>query len=80
MRSEVVNWPVVSRKLLKTGEWDGGIGWAWGGKDRCDAMDPQCGPNGQLRDGPMLGQAVPSVMDSISCSCIAAIEIEVGRG
>lgn len=44
---------------LEKGEWDGAVGWQWGGKDRCDATDPRCGPDGVLRDAPVAGEAVP---------------------
>jgi hypothetical protein len=30
-----------------------------GGKDRRDATDPRCGPDGQLRDGIPSGETVP---------------------
>jgi len=44
---------------LEKGEWDGAVGWQWGGKDRCDATDPRCGPDGVLRDAPVAGDPVP---------------------
>ena len=62
---------------LETGEWDGAVGWSWGGKDRCDPADPLCGPDGKLRDKPLEGQPVPRVDEAISN--VAAIEISIGR-
>lgn len=44
---------------LEKGEWDGAVGWNWGGRDRCDATDPRCGPDGVLRDAPPTGDPVP---------------------
>jgi hypothetical protein len=29
------------------GDWDGALGYNWGGRDRCDAGDPKCGSGGQ---------------------------------
>ena len=62
---------------LETGEWDGAVGWSWGGKDRCDPADPLCGSNGQLRDTPLQGQPVPKIDEGISH--VAAIQISIGR-
>jgi hypothetical protein len=44
---------------LEMGELDGAIGWSWGGKDRCEAADPLCGPNGKLMDSLPSGDDVP---------------------
>lgn len=57
---------------------DGFVGWEWGGKDRCDALDPNCGSNGKLRDRPLVGKPVPPV-DAKGISSVAAIQINVGR-
>jgi hypothetical protein len=62
---------------LETGEWDGAVGWSWGGKDRCDPADPLCGADGKIRDKPLEGQPVPRVDESISD--VAALEIGIGR-
>ena len=73
---------------LEVGEWDGAVGWGWGGKDRCDAMDPLCGTDGKLRDSAIVGKAVPVVPTVATAdneqvplrfTHIAAIQIEVGR-
>jgi len=32
------------------GEWDGTMGWNWGGKDWCDPAETRCGPDGRLRE------------------------------
>lgn len=63
---------------LETGEWDGAVGWAWGGKNRCDPADPLCGPDGKLRDTPLQGQPVPKINDP-GISHVAAIQIGIGR-
>jgi cyclophilin family peptidyl-prolyl cis-trans isomerase len=52
------------------------VGWNWGGKDRCDASDPQCGPDGKLR-GEIVGKSVPPEISQITC--VAVIRIDVGR-
>lgn len=61
---------------LEIGEWDGAIGWSWGGKDRCDATDPQCGPDGKLRtDLPQV--PVPEVTHTITH--LVELDYTVGR-
>lgn len=62
---------------LEKGEWDGAIGWQWGGKDRCDPLDPLCGPDGKVRE--IVGKPIPSVPDSVRIKRVAAIQIEIGR-
>ena len=62
---------------LEIGEWDGAVGWSWGGKDRCDPADPLCGPDGKLRDTPLQGQPVPKIDQGISH--VVAIQISIGR-
>lgn len=64
---------------LEVGEWDGAVGWNWGGKDRCDPSDPLCGTDGKLRDEPLRGQPVPTSLVS-DITHVAAIQIEIGRG
>lgn len=61
---------------LETGEWDGAIGWEWGGHDRCDAADPLCGPDGKLRDE-IVGKQVPRPTGTITHA--VAIQLDVGR-
>ena len=51
---------------LETGNWDGAVGIAWGGKDRCDASDPKCGPDGKLRDEAPAGDPVPKPTNKIT--------------
>ncbi len=63
---------------LEVGEWDGAVGWNWGGKDRCDPSDPLCGTDGKLRDEPLRGQPVPTPASDITH--VAALQIEIGRG
>lgn len=79
---------------LEVGEWDGAINWQWGGKDRCDATDPLCGPDGKLRESAIVGKPVPTLVprsdsnsinngndhDPIRFTHVAAIQVEVGRG
>lgn len=65
---------------LETGELDGAIGWEWGGKDRCDASDPLCGPNGQLRTEPIVGKPVPALPNpDIVFTHVVIIDISIGR-
>ena len=61
----------------ETGEWDGAVGWQWGGKDRCDALDPLCGPDGQVRE--IVGRPIPTVPEAVKIRSVAAIQIEIGR-
>jgi cyclophilin family peptidyl-prolyl cis-trans isomerase len=63
---------------LEVGEWDGAVGWNWGGKNRCDPSDPLCGTDGKLRDEPLRGQPVPTPASDITY--VAALQIEIGRG
>jgi hypothetical protein len=71
----------------ETGEWDGAVGWQWGGKDRCDATDPLCGPNGQVRSTPLVGQPVPTLpvtsdndtSNPLMITHVVALRIQVGR-
>lgn len=70
---------------LEVGELDGALGWTWGGKDRCDVTDPQCGVQGKLREEAIRGQPVPALPNDIEgrpvrFTHVAAIEIEIGRG
>lgn len=59
-------------------ELDGAIGWTWGGKDRCDASDPRCGPDGQLREAPFASAPVPTVPDA-EITHLVEINVVVGR-
>jgi len=63
---------------LEKGDWDGAVGWNWGGKDRCDASDPRCGPNGQLMDEGPKGAPVPSTNDQ-EITNIVELAIAIGR-
>ena len=62
---------------LEIGEWDGALGWTWGGKDRCDATDPKCGPDGKLRDSAPSGESVPTISNKITQ--VVAISFDIGR-
>ena len=61
---------------LETGQLDGAVGWNWGGKDRCDAADPRCGPDGKLGDLPR-GKPIPAVTNKITH--VAELIIDIGR-
>ena len=61
---------------LELGQLDGAVGWNWGGKDRCDASDPRCGPDGKLGDLPK-GKPVPVVTNKITH--VAEIVVDIGR-
>lgn len=52
------------------------IRWSWGGKNRCDASDPKCGPDGQLRDS-LPYEAVPKPTSRISQ--VVQISFNIGR-
>lgn len=68
---------------LEKGELDGAVGWSWGGKDRCDATDPRCGPDGSLKDAPPAGQPVPKLINdegnTLKITNIIDIDISIGR-
>ena len=64
---------------LEQGDWDGAVGWNWGGRDRCDATDPLCGPDGKLRDAPLAGAPVPDVMGQ-DITDVVALKLKIGRG
>eukprot|EP00551_Chaetoceros_affinis_P008933 CAMPEP_0203671252 /NCGR_PEP_ID=MMETSP0090-20130426/7092_1 /ASSEMBLY_ACC=CAM_ASM_001088 /TAXON_ID=426623 /ORGANISM="Chaetoceros affinis, Strain CCMP159" /LENGTH=344 /DNA_ID=CAMNT_0050536279 /DNA_START=37 /DNA_END=1071 /DNA_ORIENTATION=- len=67
---------------LQKFEIDGAVGWNWGGKDRCDATDPRCGPDGSLRDAPPSGKAVPDPIsdEGIPLKITDTIQIEIAVG
>jgi cyclophilin family peptidyl-prolyl cis-trans isomerase len=74
----------VNKNCLEVGEWDGAVGWGWGGKDRCDPTDPRCGADGRLRETPIVGKPVPLVptVDAdipVRFTHVAALQIEIGR-
>lgn len=68
----------INNNCLEKGELDGAIGWEWGGKDRCDALEPTCGPDGRLRET-IIGQPVPAVPEGVRIRQVAAVQIEIGR-
>lgn len=59
-------------------ELDGALGWNWGAKDRCDATDPNCGSDGQLRDAPLVGETVPDPM-GYSITHVVQMSLAIGR-
>jgi hypothetical protein len=69
---------------LEVGELDGAVGWSWGGKDRCDPRDVNCGADGRVRSSPLVGQPVPdadaaAANAAASITHVAAIQLDVGR-
>uniref|UniRef100_A0A6U3SUP4 PPIase cyclophilin-type domain-containing protein n=1 Tax=Ditylum brightwellii TaxID=49249 RepID=A0A6U3SUP4_9STRA len=64
---------------LELGEWDGAVGWTWGGKDRCDATDPLCGADGKLRDAPLAGEAVPRLPEGVEITNVVTIDLSIGK-
>lgn len=65
---------------LEKFELDGAVGWNWGGTERCDARDSQCGPDGRLRDAPLEGQSVPSLNDNLAITHVVELAITIGTG
>ena len=63
---------------LELGELDGALGWSWGGKDRCDATDPLCGPDGRMRESALSGESVPEVTHDVTH--LVDLSYVVGRG
>ena len=63
---------------LEKFELDGALGWNWGAKDRCDASDPNCGSNGQMRDTPLVGEQVPDSM-GYSFTHVVQMSFAIGR-
>jgi hypothetical protein len=61
---------------LELGQLDGAVGWNWGAKDRCDASDPRCGPDGKLGDLPE-GKPIPVVTNKITH--VAELIVDIGR-
>lgn len=67
---------------LERGEWDGAVGWNWGGKDRCDPTDPRCGGDGKLKEGDLVGKPVPQPppgQERPQITHVAFIEVAIGR-
>jgi len=64
---------------LEQGDWDGAVGWNWGGRDRCDATDPLCGPDGKLRDAPPAGSPVPDSRGQ-TITDVVRINLRIGKG
>lgn len=62
---------------------DGAVGWNWGGRDRCDATDPRCGPDGSLLDAPPSGQLVPEPINdegiTLKVTNIVNIDMSIGK-
>lgn len=61
---------------LENWELDGAVGWTWGGKDRCDATDPLCGPDGKMREEALSGDPVPEISNKIT----KVVELTFGIG
>ncbi len=63
---------------LEQGDWDGAVGWNWGGRDRCDATDPLCGPDGKLRENPPSGAPVPDGR-GLDVTDVVALRLRIGK-
>ena len=63
---------------LEKFELDGALGWSWGAKDRCDAADPNCGSDGKIREGPLVGEKVPDPM-GYSITHVVQLSLAIGR-
>jgi hypothetical protein len=63
---------------LERGDLDAAVGWNWGGKDRCDATDPKCGPNGILLETVPTGEPIPTVTNKITHQ--VELSIIIGKG
>lgn len=63
---------------LEKGDWDAAVGWSWGGKDRCDASDPKCGPNGVLQDDVPTGASIPTVPARVTHQ--VDLVVAIGKG
>ena len=63
---------------LEKGDWDAAVGWSWGGKDRCDATDPKCGPNGVLQVDVPTGASIPTVPTRVTHQ--VDLVVTIGKG
>lgn len=68
----------LQNNCLEKGELDGAIGWSWGGKDRCDATDPNCGTNGKLDSSNSAASLLLPQSDT-PISKKLCIDIQIGR-
>lgn len=64
---------------LETFELDGAVGWNWGGTERCDASDPNCGPDGRVREKPLVGKPVPDLA-GLEITHVIELTLNVGVG
>lgn len=64
---------------LETLELDGAVGWNWGGTERCDASDPNCGPDGRVREEPLVGKAVPD-LSGLEITHVIDLTLNIGSG
>lgn len=65
---------------LEKFELDGAVGWSWGGKERCDASDPLCGPDGRLREEALRGGAVPAKDPELEVTDVVEMTLTIGTG
>ena len=65
---------------LETFELDGAVGWNWGGTDRCDASDPNCGPDGRVREEALTGKPVPQLLGDLAITHVVELTLKVGSG
>ena len=64
---------------LETFELDGAVGWNWGGTERCDASDPNCGPDGRVREEPLVGKPVPDLA-GLDITHVIDLTLNIGVG
>mmetsp|Transcript_25697 Transcript_25697/g.55293 ORF Transcript_25697/g.55293 Transcript_25697/m.55293 type:complete len:370 (-) Transcript_25697:231-1340(-) len=65
---------------LEKFDLDGAVGWSWGAKERCDASDPLCGADGQLREEALSGQSVPAKDSDLEITDVVELTLKIGTG
>lgn len=67
---------------LEKFDLDGAVGWNWGGVDRCDALDPTCGPDGRLREeGVPKGRPIPeTIINDVKYEITDIVELTMTIG
>ena len=58
---------------------DAALGITWGGRDRCDAANPLCGPDGQLRKEAASAAPVPQLPAELKVTDEVEVDIQIGR-
>jgi hypothetical protein len=57
---------------------DGAVGWNWGGVDRCDASDPNCGPDGT--PSVLASLPVPPLPEGYDVTDVVEMTLNIGSG